>query len=884
MAFLTKLFTRWPWVTIAVILGISAFFGYEMRYVRINNDVKEFLPETQPERQQYFRSLQIFGGEFAAVIGVSVEDGGPHQDIFNPAALQRVQELTDWLEKLEIEALYEYSVWATPEEAARIIAARSESKPCTAEQIKEIEEKPIPENLQNYLRVWVCKAPKKIALDRVVSLATMKVIHDEVVPPSTPGGEPEHKLAIDPPWPSVPQTQAEADKARAGMNTWALYQNNVISPPDPKTGHVKSTAIYAFYPDGVAIEYSTKLQQTIEQRVAEMDKPDDGLRFQTGGVPFISVWLGKYLLSDLKRLIPFVMAVILVVLILSFRNFGGVALPFATVVLGTLWTVGLTALLRKPLTLITSAIPTLITAVGSAYTIHLYHHYLEHRRTGWSPRGAVEDSMVKVGMAIVMAGLTTVGGFLSLATSSVIPVRDFGYLASFGTFASLLITLSFAPAVLTLGRNKDMKAATVEETDPARGPLGRSLAWLAKLLIERPKLIAVLTVVCLAVGGLLASRVEVTSNIAHYFRAASEIRRADNYLVSQFGGVNTFYITIDGGKNDFWKEPAQLAKLDTLQTHLDQTFPELIGKTMSVNDYLKKMWMTLRYDDPKEYRIPDTQQGVADCLFLFSQKSDALTSVIDFDYRRVRLLVKLRHGDTKYMGQVKTEIDRWIAANWPEMKGRPLPPPPLWHSIMINLALFNPVPKEINERFNYSGEAYIRYVVDRFIVVGQMRSILFSLVVVFILAMIIFRSIVGGGLSVLPTIMAVIGNFAMMGLLGIPLDVGTSLVSGAAVGTGIDYAIHYINGFRLCRMAGEHTADAVRTSHLVTGKAIVYNALAVALGFFVLTMSNFNPVIRMGLLTGICTFFASGIAITVLPVLLVWLRPKFIRKVARNGE
>jgi predicted RND superfamily exporter protein len=202
--------------------------------------------------------------------------------------------------------------------------------------------------------------------------------------------------------------------------------------------------------------------------------------------------------------------------------------------------------------------------------------------------------------------------------------------------------------------------------------------------------------------------------------------------------------------------------------------------------------------------------------------------------------------------------------------------------VLINLSLVNPPPKMIYDKLTFSGESFMRYTVDRLIVVGQMRSVLFSLVVVFILAMIIFRSAVGGFLSVVPTMMAVIGNFAVMGLLGIPLDVGTALVAATAVGTGIDYAIHYINGFRLKRMAGDRTDAAIIDTHLETGKAIVFNAVAVALGFFVLLFSNFNPVIRLGLLTGICTFFASFFALSVLPVLLRWLRPRFIGKVARN--
>jgi predicted RND superfamily exporter protein len=715
----TRLFTRWPWLTIAVILVISAFFAYQLRYVRVDNEIKEFMPELQPERQQYFRSLHTFGGEFAAIVGLSVEDNGPAADIYNPRALRVVQELTDWLEGLEIEAPFEYAVWVKPEEAPAIVAQQDKNKTCTPEQIKEIEAHETPVDLSQYVRVWVCRAPKKISLDRVTSLATMKIIYDQEVPPVTPGGEPEHKLMIDDPWPSVPQTQPEADRVRDAMGTWQIYENNVVSPPDPQTGRVKSTAIYAFLPDGITIDFGTALQKQLERKIAELDKPDDGLMFMTGGVPMISVWLGQYLLRDLRLLIPFVVLVIIIVLILSFRSPGGVALPLLTVVLGTLWTVGLTALMRRPLTLITSAIPTLITAVGSAYTIHVYHHYVLRRHRGMMPREAVHDAMTQVGMAVVMAGLTTVGGFLSLATSSVVPIKDFGYFASFGTLASLFITLSLAPAILVLGKNRPLRVrGATGQPDPARGWLGRTMRGMARLITTRPKTLAVGTILAIAAGGFLASRVVASSNIAHYFLADSEIRQADNYLISQFGGTNLFSISIDGGAKDYWKNPAALHKLEALETYIQQRFPQYVAKTMSVNDYLKKMWMALNYNDPAAYRLPDTQQGVADCLFLFSQKSDALDSVIDFDYQRVRLMVKVRHGGTNTMGVIFKDINHWIDANWPEMQGRPVPPPPWWKFVLINLSLVNPPPKMIYDKLTFSGESFMRYTVDRLIVVG----------------------------------------------------------------------------------------------------------------------------------------------------------------------
>jgi uncharacterized protein len=882
MRTLTNIVTKWPWLTIAIIAAVTVFFGYQLQFVKIDNEVKEFLPETEDNRQQLYRSMEVFGAEFLAIVGISVDENGPYDSIFNPAALHVVAELTEFFQDLEIEGNFEHSMWVKPEDAAKLIAERGKGE-CSPERLKEVVEAPIPEDLTDYVQIWVCKAPRIAQLDDVVSLATMTVIYDEEVPPSVEGGEPEHRLMIEDLWESPPKTPAETAEVARRIRTWDMYLNNVVSEPDPSDGKIKATAIYAFMPNGVNIEYTEKLQKLMDEKIAELNRPGIGLQIETGGIPMISVWLGRYLQADLRKLIPFVFGVILLVLIFSFRTPLGVAMPFATVVAGTIWTVGLTPLVGKALTLTTSAIPTLITAVGSAYTIHIVHHFLEARRHGMDKHAAVHDAMDRVGLAVIMAGLTTVGGFLSLTTSTVIPIKDFGLLASFGALACLLISVTMVPAMLiAFARNTAPAKKDADDSghDPAAGPLGFALRHLAHFVATRRKTVAAASLLVGAIVVLLSAQVRVTSDMVRYFKDDSEIATSDRYLKKHFGGTNIFFLTFDGGESNYWKDPAKLAKLDELSAFIDSKFGAQVGKFMSVNDYIKKMWQAFEYDRPEGYRLPPTKQGVADMLFMFSNKSDALDSVIDFDYRRVRLSIKIASGQTRLVADMKAAIDGWLTDNWPEMAGTPAPPPTLSNRVFSLLGLVRPAPRVIGARFGYSGESFIRYTVDRLIVIGQMRSVFLSLLVVFVLAMIIFRSVIGGLLAVVPAGLAVLGNFGVMGLLDIPLDVGTALVAAAAVGIGIDYAIHYINRYRQSRQDGAGAVEAVRLTHLTSGKAIVFNAAAVALGFFVLIFSNFNPMIRMGLLTGMTMITASLISLTILPVLLIWLRPRFIRKVA----
>ena len=883
MRALTGFVIRRPWLTILVILGITAFFGYEMRYVRIDNEVKNFLPELQQDRQGYMRNEEIFGSEMAAVISIAVDPHGPYPDVFNPRTLQVVQELTDWLADLKIEAPRDHWVWVRPEELAPVRARKHPTGgKCTPALLEELAARETPPDLEGFVKLVGCQQYEPYGAADVVSLATMKVIYDQLVASVEQPGQVEHQLMIADPWKTLPTTQAEADQVRKKFASWELYKNNVVSPD------FKAAAIYVQLPSGATIEFSEKLQKLMEQKIAEIIKPNEGLSAEIGGLPMISVWLGKYLQSDLRTLIPFVFIVIVGVLIISFRNKTGVIMPIITLTLATIWTVGFTALCRKPLTIITSALPTLIVTVGSAYAIHVIHSFFELRRAGMPTREGLIESQGRVGMAVVMAGLTTVGGFFSLATSTVVPVKELGYFAAFGTFAALTISLTLVPVMLYLafrGKKVDQQAQAAEnvEHDPSATAFGRFLNWSADFIVRRKTLVLGVGAALLALCIFLATQIKVTSNMVEYFKANSPIRTTDADLSRQFGGTNPFSLVIDGGQEGYWKDPAALRKLDELDRFVKKSFPD-VSASLSLLDYIKKMNMALHDDDPAEYRIPDTRQAVANALFLFAQKSAVLESVVDFDFRRARVTFRVRNGQTEYMGQIKRAIDGWIAQQWPEIAGRPAPRKSPFQFLGEIFGLVPLARDTVGEKYHYSGPNYLRFVVDRLVVIGQIGSINFSIVIVFILALIIFRSVVGGLLSVLPTALAVAGNFGVMGILGIPLDVGTALVSAAAVGAGIDYAIHYISRYRIeCRLGAE-IVPAVNRTHLSVGKAIIFNATAVALGFFVMLFSNFVPVLRMGFLTGLTMFTASFVAMTIIPILLVLLKPRFIRQLLKSKQ
>ncbi len=163
--------------------------------------------------------------------------------------------------------------------------------------------------------------------------------------------------------------------------------------------------------------------------------------------------------SDLARLIPFVIIVVLISLFICFRTSGGVILPVITVLISTVWTVGLMALFGIYFSLVSTTLPVLLIAIGSAYGIHLINDYYEelnkdrHDFTKEEHSRIIHDSIHKVGKPIVLAGLTTVAGFGSLATSPIIPLKHFALFSSIGVLAALVVTMTLIPSLLLIRKH-----------------------------------------------------------------------------------------------------------------------------------------------------------------------------------------------------------------------------------------------------------------------------------------------------------------------------------------------------------------------------------------------------------------------------------------------
>lgn len=563
--------------------------------------------------------------------------------------------------------------------------------------------------------------------------------------------------------------------------------------------------------------------------------------FYVSGDAAFLVYVNRYMRKDLAFLLPVVILVVVAVLFVSFRTLRGVFLPMAVVLVALVWTMGFVALVGAKLTMISTFLPVLLVAVGSAYGIHVVNDHAELVRRGGDRKGLALQIADEMLTPIAGAALTTAAGFLTLLAAFLVPTREFGVFAAFGTLASFVLALTLIPAILALlpvPRVRERKARLLFDSI-----VGRAAGFAAR----RPVFTLGLAVAVLGVflGGVPWLTVE--SDMTKYFRPDSPVVQGLRFVEDRFGGSQELSVVVNTGRTDGLKDPTVLRFFERLQRFLEDR-PE-VGSTSSLADLVKETYFTLRGDDPSFYAIPGTPQAVAQLLLLYEGGGGEVTrgmAAQRFSWGRITARVR-SVGLLGYAGLTR-DVEAFIAQEKP--------------------------PQVVEVYVTGSPSVYVQ--LSRKLIQSQIVSLGASLGAVALIVILVMASVGTGLLVLIPLVVTVAGNFGVMGYVGAHLDMATVMIASLTVGIGVDYAVHFLARYRRERVAsGEHRealAQTVRTS----GRGILVNAATLTLGFLVMLLSSFGALQTFGWLIAVTMVTSLVGAMFVLPAALAWIRPKWL--------
>lgn len=571
-----------------------------------------------------------------------------------------------------------------------------------------------------------------------------------------------------------------------------------------------------------------------------IDNSDKSLSLYQIGMPLVSQALVQFTERDFFFILPISFLLIAGLLFLLFRNMSCLLLPVACVLLALLWTLGLMAFLKIPLSMTNMIVPVFLTAVGTAYCVHISAEFLNQAQSGKSSYEAVFDCFTHMAFPTFLAVITTGVGLGSLFANHITAIQEFAIFSIFGIFSLLVLVLALFPAALVcLPLPKAPKGRLLNST-LGTDLFERWIQFICRINLYHQKsvliMIAVLIVICIA--GIFRIRVE--TNPIDYFKTDTRISRNFHDIYQDLSGSFPLNVIMDSKNEDFFEDPDNVSKMARFQEFLE-TLPG-IDKTISFGDYLKLVNYALNNYDPKYYALPEDPYEARFLINNFKMLlgEDILARFMDKRLSQANILLFTHISSSRDFLDVRRKILEYAARNFSE-------------------EIF----------WKVTGFGIVISASSHLLINGQIKSLSLTLLLIFCIMLLMFVSGKVGAVAILTNCFPIIINFGVMGWLDIKLSVATSMIASIAIGLAVDDTIHY-----LVRYDREFKKDldkdrALRSTIAGVGKPILFTTITISIGFAVLLFSNFQPTSVFGLMMVITMFAALVGDLVILPALML---------------
>ncbi len=813
-----------PWLTTGIFLIITIVFIWAIPNVKIDNDITNMLPRKNLSRKTFDVYEEIFG--YSSLIFVGIES----RDIFDSKTFNFVKEVTEKIEALNSvipQNNLKELLGVSKDEAVLLIQIISEIGDSDMDELKSaLTSKDVL--VDEYF--WEEKDAQSISekmentsIDRLLSAYMLPISEVNSIANTDYIKGKDGKFIVEPLYDaSLPEKQA-IEQVKRRIDSWDLYRGGIVSYDDTLTAIMIQL-------NSFDLETRTGVYRNVRKILTE-ERPE-GIDVYLNGDSVIADSISEYMMHDMKVLIPIVFLIIVLALFLSFRNFLGVIFPLLAVIVSTIWAIGLMTYMKIPLNMISTILPVLMVAVGSAYGIHFMNHYFLSDTAG--KKEVIVKNTTGVGLAISMAALTTVAGFGSLLATGFVPIRHFGIFTAAGIFFALLTTLYLIPSLMLMKKGKKPSYNKYKKTSGAINSLLQLISALGK---KHYRAILILSLILLfsSAAGILLLNVEMNS--ITFFRKDTAIYKSDEILNKKLAGTMVLNIILEKEDRSPVITPDILAYLERFQTEVKEKFPH-VTKTIAVTNFLKKLNQEMYGGDIKHYTLPGEIEKINDYMLLYSGNLD---TVLTDERDKLKLTLAMKRVSTKETLKVEKFTHEFFNDKFLEKNG-------------VKLII--------------TGVADVYIVINHLITSGQILSLLISLLVVFLLVFLVFKSLLLSLISLIPIVLSLTINFGLMGYLKIPLNAGTAMVASIAIGIGIDYAIHLIVKFKKEIQKSLDIDNAIEITIKETGRGILYNMFSVIAGFLVLTFSRFVPIVHFGALVSLCMITAGFGALIIIPAAL----------------
>ncbi len=536
------------------------------------------------------------------------------------------------------------------------------------------------------------------------------------------------------------------------------------------------------------------------------------------------------------------------------------------------WMNGIGYLLFEDMSPMAQILPILLIGLGVDYSIHMSLRYREEIAGGATVDGAVRKAIRTVGVALVLATITTAVGFMTNVFNEIPALREFGVLASIGIASSFLLKLTFVPAMrLLLSRRGlakygDTPIPQVAHPDSRyTSALGRMVGRTSGLAKRTAGAVVIVAVVLGGVGAWGSTQLETKFSFLDFIPVTSPLRATFEDLIADYGG-------------GFGEETQVLIEGDVTSGAAWNAMVTATGAAADTPDVLtfgnlpvgsSPVSVISQLSAP----VAPTYSPAVEEAFI-AAGGDPTTYLVAADADMGTVYDAAWEADPASMQQVLHRTDTGYDAALfglttqagEERAG----------ALRVNLIDDFRSVADLGLSAIATSEEIIQDVVVTTLRDSQVSSLLLTLAAALLLLVVNFwydaRRPMLGVITTIPVALVVLWSFGLMAGFGIPFGPVTATISALSIGIGIPYMIHITHRFLEDRRRYD-LGTAIESTLSHTGGALMGSALTTVAGFGILTTSTTIPFRQFGFVTAYTILLASLTAVLVLPSMLaLWAR------------
>ncbi|MAT52733.1 MAG: RND transporter [Porticoccaceae bacterium] len=493
--------------------------------------------------------------------------------------------------------------------------------------------------------------------------------------------------------------------------------------------------------------------------------------------------------------------------------------------------VALFPLFGIPFNLISSILPSLLSALTIAALVHLFNALKLASRRGKTGKSRIAAALEQVRRPALFNALTTMAGFASLGLSDIPPIKSLGLTTATGVALIYAVVFHVMPPILA---HMDKRPWGGGGGKP--NILDRMVTGTFHIGTRYPLPTLLMGAILIAAGTPYLAKIEVETNLLEFFSPGHKVRTDTEHLEEKLSGTGSLDVVFTADEQGGLSNPRYLQMIREFQSWAENR--EDVDKTTALTDFVEEMNWGFHSQESRHRRIPDNPELISQYLFVYDGTDLFDYSDETFTTGRVTLSINV-HGAKdiqNLMASIREHLEQHSqdGLEW-EIAG-------------------------LSRMFSDQVDLLID---------GQIKSLIGALGIIFLLMFIQWRSLKDSVVCMFPNLAPVLLIFIMMGIFSIWLDVATAMIASVAAGIAIDDTIHLFHGFISRRRRGASLATAIARTYHHAGRAVMTTTVILCAQFSILVLSDFVPIKHFGLLTSIGMFAALVFDLILFPAILM---------------